>query len=161
MTYYAPPQPPPQYPPQRDTAIPVFVAINFALGGISAVWAVLIGCVLVYGIFFSGDQGQELMAGVLGSVILLAPGFLGAIVYLPAAIGMLGRKRWAYYMHLVGACFAALTCVGLAYTIPALIIAQRPSFRAEFFGEPANPYGFATLPAQAPHASNPYGQPWR
>ena len=156
--YYAP-----QQPPQRDTAVPVFIAINFALGGLCALWAVLLACVLVYGIFFSGDRGQELMAGVLGSVILLAPGLVGMFVYLPAAIGMIKRKRWAYYIHLVGACYAAVSCVGLAYTIPAFIIAQRPSFRSEFFGEPADPSGFATMPPQqqAPHASNPYGQPWR
>jgi hypothetical protein len=54
-----------------------------------------------------------------------------------------------------------LSCIGLAYTIPAIMMAQRPTFRAEFFPEEAAaatlPYGFAVMPGQPPQQQqHPY-----
>jgi hypothetical protein len=147
---------------QRDTSIPVFIALNFTLAGLSIVWVALWACVLIFGIVMSGDPPDEVMAGVLGSIILAAPAVVGAVLYAIAGYGMVKRRRWAYYVHLVGACLAGLSCIGLAYTIPAIMMAQRPSFRAEFFPEEAAAamamYGFSVMPGQQRQQQYPYGE---
>ena len=122
----------------------MFIALNFTLAGLSVLWLAFWGCVLVFGIMMSNDPPDEVMAGVLGSVILAAPALIGVFLYSFAGYGMVKRRRWAYYVHLVGACVAGLSCLGLAYTIPAVMIAQRPRFRAEFFPDEAaaTSYGF-------------------
>jgi hypothetical protein len=147
---------------QRDTSIPVFITINFVLGGIGALWSLFFLFVMVFGVIFSGDPPEEIMYGIIGSLMLGIPGLIACVVYLAAGVGMLRRRRWSYYLHLGGACIAALTCLGLAYTIPAMIIAQRPSFRGEFFPEqfPEMPLGFApVMPGQPEYRSQQ--TPWR
>jgi hypothetical protein len=105
-------------------------------------------------------------------VIIASPALVGMFLYAFAGYGMVKRRRWAYYVHVVGACLAGLSCIGLAYTIPAIMMAQRPSFRAEFFPEEAAmmaAYGFAVMPGQPqqPYAGQQYGgqqyppQSWR
>jgi hypothetical protein len=156
----------------RDGSIPVFIALNFTLAALALGWLALWACVLVFGIVMSGDPPEEIRDGIIGAVILSAPAAVGAPLYAFAAFGMLKRRRWAYYVHLVGACLAAVSCIGLAYTIPALIMAQRPTFRAEFFPEEASaiPTGFSpVMPGQYPQQPYPpqYGgpqypqQPWQ
>jgi hypothetical protein len=88
---------------------------------------------MFFGVYFSGDTGQELAMGLLGLLLLGLPGLFGAIVYLPAGLGLLFRRAWGYYFHLAGAVLAALTCVGVIYTIPALLFALRPEFTMAFF----------------------------
>ena len=121
----------------------MFIALNVTLAGLSVLWLAFWACVLVFGIMMSNDPPDEVMSGVIGSVILAAPALIGVFLYSFAGYGMVKRRRWAYYVHLVGACVAGLSCLGLAYTIPAIMIAQRPNFRAEFFPDEATPsYGF-------------------
>ena len=69
------------------------------------------------------------------TTILSLPGLLGAVVYLYAGMGL--RKRWkiGYYAHIVGALFATLSCVGLAYTIYAFIYTFNDEFTENFFAE--------------------------
>jgi hypothetical protein len=159
-------------PVQRDTSIPVFIALNFTLAGLAAAWVGLCLCILFFGILMSGDPPDEKRDGVIGTIILGAPVFIAGIMYAVAGVGMIKRRRWAYYLHLVGACAAGLSCIGLAYTIPALMMAQRPTFRAEFFPEEAaaTTYGFSpVMPGQAyPQQQAYYGdqqqyppQQWR
>lgn len=174
MTFY--PQEQQQVQP-RDTSIPVFIALNFTLAGLAAAWVALCLCVLMFGILMSNDPPDEKRDGVLGTIILGTPVLIAGILYAVAGIGMIKRRPWAYYLHLIGACAAGLSCIGLAYTIPAIMIAQRPTFRSEFFPEEAaaaaaatmNPYGFAVMPGQ--QQQQPYygqqqqqqypQQPWR
>jgi hypothetical protein len=152
----------------RDTSIPVFVALNFTFAALALGWLALWICVLLFGILMSGDPPDEIRDGVLGAIILCAPAVVAAPLHAFAAFGMLKRRRWAYYVHLVAACLAGLSCIGLAYTIPAIVMAQRPTFRAEFFPEEAAalPLGFApVMPGQQhqqPYVGPQYPQqPWR
>jgi hypothetical protein len=144
----------------RDTSIPVFIALNFTLAGLAAAWVALCVCVLLFGILMSGDPPDEKRDGVIGTIILGAPVFVAGILYAVAGVGMIKRRRWAYYLHLVGACAAGLSCIGLGYTIPAIMIAQRATFRAEFFPEEAaaaTMYGFSPgMPGQPQHPQQQY-----
>jgi hypothetical protein len=124
-------QPPPQQP--GASAIGAFAGLNFAFAGISLIGALLMGGVLIYGIFFSGDQGSDLAAGIAGSLVVAAPAVIGVIVYSLAGFGLLRRRAWGYYFHLAGAVLAALTCIGVIYTIVAFVFASRPEFSASFF----------------------------
>ena len=146
---------------ERDSSIPVFIAMNFTLAGIAVIWVAFWVCIMIFGMM-SGDPPDEVAAGVLGSIVLASPALLGAIVFAAAGYGMVKRRRWAYYVHIVGACIAGLSCIGLAYTIPAIMMAQRPSFRAEFFPEEAATmagYGFSpVMPRyEQQQQGSPYG----
>lgn len=112
--------------------ITVYAALNLVWAGICLIWVGMIGAVLVFGIFFSGDPADEMAAGVLGSLILGAPGLLGLVVFLLAGIGLLRRTNWGYYAHITGAVLAVFSCVGLIYTPFALIHALQPGFRRAF-----------------------------
>ena len=91
------------------------------------------GGVLVYGIFYSGDKGEELFAGVAGSIMLALPGLAGLVVYFVAGIGLTRRTAYGYYFHFAGAILAVFTCLGIIYTVFALIFALRPEFSGAFF----------------------------
>lgn len=119
---------------QNSSTIAIFVVLNFALAGLCLLWTVLLAIVLVYGIFFSGDQGGELAAGIAGSVLLALPGVMGSFVYLLAGIGLTRRRSWGYYFHCGGAVLAAFSCVGILYTVLALVFATRPEFSGGFLG---------------------------
>ena len=113
--------------------IAVFAVLNFVLAGLCALWLLLMTGVLVYGIGFSGDRGEELAAGIVGSVALAVPGLVGLAVYLLAGFGLAQRKGWGYYCHCAGAVLTAFTCIGLVYTVFAFVFALRPEFSAAFF----------------------------
>jgi hypothetical protein len=122
--------------PPRSGIVSLFAVLNFCFAGLGLLGFLFIGGILVYGIFFSGDTGEELAAGVIGCLFIMAFFFVGTLLYLIAAIGLLRKAAWGYYCHLVGAAFLALTCLGLAYTIPAFICAFRPEFQEDFFRSP-------------------------
>jgi hypothetical protein len=123
-----------QYDLQRTAPlITVFAILNFVLAGVCTLWLLFIATALIYGIGFSGDEGQELVYGVLGCVAAAAPGLLGLVVYFVAGFGLLHRKAWGYYFHLAGAGFAALSCIGIIYTVFAIVFALRPGFSAALF----------------------------
>jgi hypothetical protein len=117
-------------------AITVFAVLNFALAGLSALWLLFWIGILVYGIGFSGDEGKELAAGVIGTAVLGLPGLAGLFVYVLAGFGLLRRAAWGYYLHFIGAALAALTCIGLIYTVLAIVVATQPDFRQAFFPPP-------------------------
>jgi hypothetical protein len=114
-------------------AITVFAALNFVLAGLCAVWLLLVGAILVYGIGFSGDRGKELATGIAGCVLFALPGLLALVIYLPAGFGLLRRRNWGYYLHCAGAVLAAFTCIGLVYAVPAFLFALQPEFSTPFF----------------------------
>jgi hypothetical protein len=119
---------------QRATpAIAVFASVNFVLAGLCLLWILVLVAVIVYGIGFSGDRGAELVEGVVGAAFLAVPGIIGLGVYLVAGIGLVRRRPWGYYFHLAGAVMAALSCLGVIYTVLALVFALRPEFSAAFF----------------------------
>jgi hypothetical protein len=118
---------------QTSRVIPLFTVLNFCLAALSWLGFLSFGCILVFGVFFSGDTGEDLFAGVTGCVLALVVSLITTLLYLMAAIGLIRRTAWGYYCHLVGAVVPALTCLGLAYTLPAFIFALRPEFQGEFF----------------------------
>jgi hypothetical protein len=122
-----------------DPAISIFATFNFVFAVLAFVGLIGVGAILVYGVFFSGDQGSELAAGVAGCVVLGALPAAMFAVCLAAGIGLISRRRWGYYLHLTGAVLAAFTCVGIIYTILAFISASRPEFSAAFFAPPEGP----------------------
>ncbi len=128
-TYFQHPAPPPADSP----AVTVFAAINLVLATISLFWAGLIGCALVYGIFYSGDEGAELAAGVVGAMLVGSPAVIGVFVYFVASVGLFRRRPWGYYFHLAGAVLAAVTCIGAIYTIFAILFAIQSNFKASCF----------------------------
>jgi hypothetical protein len=70
---------------------------------------------------------------VLGMCLGLLVLYLPALVALTAgAVGLMGRKWWGYWAHLIGSALVAFTGFGIVYTIPSLAMALRPEFR-EFF----------------------------
>jgi hypothetical protein len=122
-----------------------FAAFNFGFAMISLIWVIIMACVLVYGVRFSGDTGGELAAGVIGAAVFALPGLFGVVVFLGAGWGLLQRRIWGYYLHLVGAALACVTCIGLVYGVIALVLALRPEFSAALKTSktptPANPWG--------------------
>ncbi len=112
---------------------PLFVVFNFCIAALSFLGFLSFALILIYGLFFSGDTGEDLFAGVAGCSIFMGVSFAFFGLYLFAAIGLLRKAAWGYYCHLVGAVFPALTCLGLAYTIPVIIFTLQPDFQAEFF----------------------------
>lgn len=117
----------------KSTTVTVFAVLNFLF----AVWMLLVvlllGGALVYGIGFSGDPPEEKLGGGIVGGILVLVFFLNTFVHVAAGIGLLGRKRWGYYAHLVGAVTEACSCLGTAYTILAFVFALQDDFRLQFF----------------------------
>ena len=140
---YAPPPP----GSQRSGAVPVFVALNFVLAALSFVGVIGTFALIVYGVYYSGDTGEELAAGVFGSLMIGLPAMAGSVIYTLAGVGLMRRRPWGYYMHMVGAGLAVLSCVGVLYAIPAILFAVQSSFKDEFFPRPYPP----------PYAAPPYG----
>jgi hypothetical protein len=123
----------------REKKIGVFAVLNFILAGFCLLGLVTMAFGLVYGVFLSGDQGEELWAGVLGCLMIMLPAALGLVVYTLAGIGLLKRKSWGFVCHVIGAALAVLSCIGVVYTVIALIFAFRRDFKDEFFALPSPP----------------------
>ena len=112
----------------------VAVAVNFLLAGVCIVGVLLLGAVLAYGVFWSGDSGSELASGVLGTLLLATPTAAAGGIYMAAAVGLQRRARWGYTLHMVGAAMAALTCCGLVWTAAGIGMALGEDFKAEALG---------------------------
>lgn len=119
----------------RTNAVRVFGVVNVVLAAIHLAGLVLIVCVLIYGVLFSGDPPDEIAAGVLGSLFLLGIFGLGFLAYAVAAVALLKRYRWGYYAHIVASVVAALSCLGIVYTVLGLVFAFNPAFKADLLGE--------------------------
>jgi hypothetical protein len=115
----------------RNSKVTVFAVFNLvfallALGGIGF-WMLVA--------FTSVFQGDPKVGDiVVGSTMFIVPNVVYFLLFLPAAIGLMRRKSWGYYFHLTAAIFAAFSCVGLLYTVPALIFAFQPDFKSDFPG---------------------------
>lgn len=78
---------------------------------------------------YSLPESWQNLAMSLGYFILYLP----ALVTLTAGgIGMLLRRRWGYSCHVAASVLIVVTCIGAAYTIPALAFAFRSEFKAYF-----------------------------
>ena len=128
---------------RRDPLITVFLAINVAFCVISLAFVAIAIIALTY--FIRDDTGEELRDGILGVMMIGIPSLVSAITYGGAGVGMWRRRPMGYSLHLMGAGIAAVSGVGLLYGVPAVRIAARESFRSEFFGNSAEPPGFAPV----------------
>jgi hypothetical protein len=121
----------------KDSSVGVFAVLDFVLAGLSflGVLAMVLG--LFYGVFLSGDKGSELATGVLGCALIMLPFLASGVAAFLGGLGLLKRARWGYYAHIVASILAALSCLGIVYTVISLVFAFKPEFKAEFFGPPA------------------------
>ena len=117
-------------------SVSTFVRINFLLAGLCLLVLGLLAAVLICGVFLSGDPADEIVAGVVGCAVLGAPVLLGLLIYGLAGLGLMRLRPWGYYLHIVGACLAGISCVGVIYTIFALIAAFSEEFKMAIFGYP-------------------------
>jgi hypothetical protein len=74
----------------------------------------------------AASETRMVMLQALGFLALYVPAFVALTI---GGIGLIGRKPWAYYWHIAGSALVAVTGFGILYTIPALFIALRPSFK--------------------------------
>jgi hypothetical protein len=114
------------------TLITVYAVLNFVWAIGCLIWTGLVVALMVYGIFYSGDPVNEIVVGVAGAFVVGLPAFLGLFVFSIAGFGLFRRSRWGYYAHIVGAALMACSCVGIVYTILAIIHALQPGFRRAF-----------------------------
>lgn len=102
----------------------VYGVCNIALAVLSLLWTAMIVAVGMYGAFLSGDPPEEVMAGVLGCIVLVAPALIGSIIFTTAAYGLLRGRRWGFLLHIIGAVLAIFSCLGIIYTVIALVQAN-------------------------------------
>ena len=112
--------------------VPIFAALNFVFAALALFGMLTVIPIMIYGIFFSGDPKDEMIQGAVGCIMLLMPLFIGFVIYLLSGIGLVKRRVWGYYMHVIGSFLALFSCIGMIYTIISLIFAFRPEFRTAF-----------------------------
>ena len=79
------------------------------------------------------DDTRMVMFQSIALSLVLLPALVTLTV---GGIGLIRRRMWGYHAHVAGSVLVAVTCFGLFYTIPALVIARCPEFK-EFFLSPA------------------------
>ena len=120
--------------PERPASlVPVFAAANICFAVLSFLGLLFWFAILVYGVLFSGDTGEDLVGGVIGSGLFIAVCLVATPLYAVAGVGLIRRAPWGYYCHLVGAILAVFSCLGVIYTVFALVFGLRPEFQEEFF----------------------------
>jgi hypothetical protein len=125
--------------PGRETNAPtspliaVFGVLNLVFSGFCGLGLLLLFGVMIFGVFFSGDERDEMVFGLIGLAIVSFPFWVGLVLFLVAGVGLLRHKPWGYYFHIAGAALAALSVVGLVYTIFAFVVALHPDFTRTFF----------------------------
>ena len=137
--------------------IHVFAAADFAIAALAAIWALAFLALLLWGTLFAEVPREDVSVGVAGSVLLVAIGLLASGVFAAAGFGLLRRRQWGYYTHLVAVALVALTCWGIPYSVAAILFAARPEFRAPFFRRRALPPDPAA-PAGASEGPLPPGE---
>ena len=135
--------------PQRFP-IHAFAVADFALAALAGLWSLAFLGLLLWGAFFAEAESEEVSLGLAGSLVLVVIGLAAAMVFAAAGYGLLQRRPWGYYTHLVAVALVALTCWGIPYSIAAILFAARPEFRAPFFRRPGPA---AAVPAVAQPAA--------
>jgi len=134
---------------KRPAGITVLVVLFFLLGGLSLLWSGLIFGIGGLGSLFGGLFGAEQIAAYSESTAW--SGFLGlitAVVQIVVAFGLLGMKRWAWLLALVGVALTilqgvvgiynggafAFMCGSIGLVVPVLILIYllRPGIRGSF-----------------------------
>lgn len=115
----------------KNSTVTVFAVLNFLFSGLALSGFLIVSAALIHAIVFLGDPKEIAAAGIFGS---LPPNFLiGFVLFLITGIGLLKRKTWGYYLHIIASMLAAISFIGIIYTIFGLVFAFKPEFKAEFF----------------------------
>lgn len=89
---------------RRPAGITIIVILFFLLGGLSILWSGLIfgvgGLSSLFGGLFGAEQVRAYGQSTAWSGYL---GFITAVVQIIVAFGLLGMKKWAWILALVGA----------------------------------------------------------
>lgn len=148
---------------KKNSVVDIFATLDFVMSGLAFLGVLIITTVITYGIFYSGDKKETILATV---GFLLIYGIIGAISFigfLIAGIGLLQRKKWGYYLHIIASALQFYTYTGFvfsmcdvaifekllhinanflndnfsisgaAYAIIAIIFALTPKFKKQFF----------------------------
>ena len=115
------------------TSVTVFGICNLVLGGVCLLLLLLMLATAAFGFSYSGDPPEDIVAGVIGTLFLGGLFAFGAALYLIAAVGLFKGAKWGYYAHLAAAAATALSCVGIVYTVVALLICTQGDFKQHFF----------------------------
>ncbi|CAN5910106.1 hypothetical protein BH23PLA1_BH23PLA1_25570 [soil metagenome] len=125
------PLPVPSASRNSDGTITTFATLNFFFGGLGVLWSLFfIMSALSYP--YADEPAGALVEFILGAIFVIFPAMIMATCCLTAGFGLLQRKVWGYYSHFIGAVLMAFTCIGIPYTVIALIIATRPEFSSIF-----------------------------
>ncbi len=118
-------------PPEagRPTSVTVIAWVNFGLSIQMVILAVLFAVASIFGALFSGDPlADRIGGGIVGTMLSFF--FLAASgVHVAAWIGLLRRRHWGFYAHIVGAIMEVCSCWGTTYTVIAIIFALQEDFR--------------------------------
>ena len=138
---------------KRPAGITMIVILFFLLGGLSLLWSGLIfglgGLSSLFGGLFGADQIAAYGESTAWSGFV---GLVTAIVQIVGAFGLLGMKRWAWTLALVGAGLTviqgvvgiinggafAFMCGSIGLVVPLIILIYllRPGVRTAFGTQP-------------------------
>jgi len=134
---------------QKPAGITLIVIIYFILGGLSLLWSGLVfgwgGLSSLFGNLFGADQARAYGEAIAWSGFL---GLISAVVQIVVAFGLLGMKKWAWVLALIGVALTvsqgivgmfgggvfAFMCGSLGLILPVVILVYllRPEIRRVF-----------------------------
>jgi len=134
---------------ERPAGITLIVTLYFILGGLSLLWSGLVfgwgGLSSVFGNLFGAGQVLAYGEAIAWSGFL---GLISAVVQIVVAFGLLGMKKWAWILALIGAGLTiiqgvvgmfgggafAFMCGSLGLILPVFILVYllRPGVRSAF-----------------------------
>lgn len=134
---------------QKPAGITLIVILYFILGGLSLLWSGLVfgwgGLSSLFGNLFGADQARAYGEAIAWSGFL---GLISAVVQIVVAFGLLGMKKWAWVLALIGVALTvsqgivgmfgggvfAFMCGSLGLILPVVILVYllRPEIRRVF-----------------------------
>jgi len=134
---------------QRPAGITLIVTLFFILGGLSLLWSGLVfgwgGISSLFGSLFGAEQARAYGEAIAWSGFL---GLISAVVQIVVAFGLLGMKKWAWILALIGVVLTvfqgvvgifgggafAFMCGSIGLVLPVIILVYllRPGIRSAF-----------------------------
>lgn len=134
---------------ERPAGITLIVTLYFILGGLSLLWSGLVfgwgGLNSVFGSLFGAGQVLAYGEAIAWSGFL---GLISAVVQIVVAFGLLGMKKWAWILALIGIALTviqgvvgmfgggafAIMCGSIGLLLPVIILVYllRPNIRHAF-----------------------------
>jgi len=134
---------------KRPAGITLIVTLFFILGGLSLLWSGLVfgwgGISSLFGSLFGAEQARAYGEAIAWSGFL---GLISAVVQIVVAFGLLGMKKWAWILALIGVVMTvfqgvvgifgggafAFMCGSIGLVLPVIILVYllRPEIRRTF-----------------------------